>query len=71
MCLYYHQNFHETECSKFQKVLEYTGWANDSQNARECHEVHECFFNTMMEKADKKGSGKFSLKYMLAKQLTT
>ncbi|XP_052228548.1 sarcoplasmic calcium-binding proteins I, III, and IV-like isoform X1 [Dreissena polymorpha] len=42
------------------KVLDFTGWDVDSQCARECHEVHECFFHTLMEKAEK-GSDRINL----------
>ncbi|XP_052779032.1 sarcoplasmic calcium-binding proteins II, V, VI, and VII-like [Mya arenaria] len=36
-----------------QEMYSFTGWDPDSQKARECYEVHECFFATLMEKADK------------------
>lgn len=43
------------------KVLEFTEWPESSPQARECYEVHECFFSTLVEKRDKSGSEKISL----------
>lgn len=44
-----------------EKVLDFTGWSKDSTEARECEEVHECFFSTLLEKADKPGTEQISL----------
>lgn len=51
--------------SILQKVLEFTGWPEDSQKAREVHEVHECFFHTMIEKVGTKNAGMCYLLYRL------
>ncbi|XP_045165866.1 sarcoplasmic calcium-binding proteins I, III, and IV-like [Mercenaria mercenaria] len=43
------------------KVLEFTGWPESSAKARECYEVHECFFSTLLEKMDKTRNEKISI----------
>ena len=39
-------------------MIEFTGWPEDSAMAKECYEVHECFFSSLMERAKKHGKGK-------------
>lgn len=34
-----------------ERILTFTGWARDSADARECHEVHEAFFEILFDKA--------------------
>ncbi|KAL4226075.1 hypothetical protein ACF0H5_014063 [Mactra antiquata] len=37
------------------KVYEFTEWEEWSQNARDCYEIHECFFHTLTTKSSKEG----------------
>ena len=39
-------------------MVEFTGWPEDSVMVKECYEVHECFFSSLMERAKKHGKGR-------------